>query len=93
VSAVVTGADPAVPDGWRPGPALVRSALLSVGLAAVGVAVGQPGLLVLAAPFAVHTVAGLVRRPLRSPVRASWLDHTSLREGEGTQLTTRLDPR
>jgi uncharacterized protein (DUF58 family) len=91
VSEVVSGGERRVSEGWRPGPALVRAGLISTVLSAVAVTFGQPALLVLAAPFLLHTVVGLVRRPRRAPVRSSWLDHTSLREGEGTRLTTRLD--
>jgi uncharacterized protein (DUF58 family) len=84
VSATVTA-------GWRPTPALVRAALVSVTFAAVAVVAGRPDLLVLAVPFLVHAVAVVVRRPTSSPRIGSRLEHTSLREGEGTTAVTRLD--
>ena len=80
-----------VTAGWRPTAALVRSALVSVAFAAVAVVGGRPDLLVLAVPFLVHAVAVVVRRPERSPRVTSRLEHTALREGEGTRAITRLD--
>ena len=77
-----------VTAGWRPTPALVRAALVSAAFAAVAVVAGRPDLLVLAVPFLVHAVAVVVRRPSSSPRISSRLEHTSLREGEGTTAVT-----
>ena len=80
-----------VTAGWRPTAALTRAALASTTFAAVAVVAGRPDLLVLATPFLVHTAAAVVRRPTRSPQVTSYLEHTAVREGEGTTSVTRLD--
>jgi uncharacterized protein (DUF58 family) len=80
-----------VSAGWRPTAALVRAALISASFCAFAVAFGRADLLVLGAPFLVHTVAVLPRRPRRSPRPKSRLAHSAVREGEGTTFTVDLD--
>ena len=75
---------------WRPTPALGRA--LVVGRRGGGRApslVGEPALMVLAAPFVVLATLGLLHRPdPRAAVSTTALDHASLHEGQGT--TSRL---
>lgn len=80
-----------VTAGWRPTATLIRAALVSTTFAGLAVVAGRPDLLVLATPFLVHTAVVVVRRPTRSPRPTSSLDHTSVREGEGTTAVARLD--
>jgi uncharacterized protein (DUF58 family) len=76
--------------GWQPTHTLVRAAVASAALALVAVLAGRPDLLVLAAPFALHAVVAMVRRPAQVPHADSRLLHHTLREGEGTVLRTTL---
>jgi uncharacterized protein (DUF58 family) len=69
---------------WRPTPALVRATLLALGGLAGGVVLGQEVLVVLAAPFVVLAVMGLLGRPARVPAVATSIDHHRLHEGQGT---------
>lgn len=80
-----------VPAGWRPTAAFVRAGLVSATLAAVAVGFGRPDVLVLATPFLVHAVVGVVRRPATAPTASSRLAHTAVREREATELHVRLD--
>jgi uncharacterized protein (DUF58 family) len=74
--------------GWRPTAALGRAmALGSVGLV-LALVTGSPGLVVLAAPFAVLSAVALAHRPAVRPHLDSRVDHASLPEGRGT--TSRL---
>jgi uncharacterized protein (DUF58 family) len=79
-----------VTPGWRPTPALTRAALVSTTAATLAVTTGRVDLLVLGVPFLLHTLAVVVRRPLESPRFSAVLDHSSVREGEGTTLRVRL---
>ncbi len=73
---------------WRPTAALGRAVVVAaVGLAGALV-VGDPGLVVLAAPFVALAMLGLLHRPTRDPRLDARLDHTVLHEGQGT--TSRL---
>lgn len=73
---------------WRPTPALARAALVAAtGLVAAAVT-GSPELVVLAAPFVLPTVLGLLARPTTRPVLRADLDSLRLHEGQGT--TSRL---
>jgi uncharacterized protein (DUF58 family) len=75
-------------NGWQPTPALGRALVVGgVGLAA-GLLLGEPVLVVLAAPFAALAALGLVFRPGRTPGLVSRLDHRTLHEGQAT--TSRL---
>jgi uncharacterized protein (DUF58 family) len=80
-----------VTAGWRPTAALSRAALASTTFAALGVLVGRPDVLVLGIPFLVHAAVVVVRRPARSPRVSSMLEHSAVREGEGTTAVARLD--
>lgn len=86
----MSGAAAQVSAGWRPSSAATRAALASSALVAAAVGLARPDLLVLAAPFVVHTVAAVVRRPAAEPVLSSRLAHSDVREGEGTTATVRL---
>ena len=86
----MSSVDPLVSAGWRPTASLVRAALISTTLAAFAVGAGRPDLLILAVPFLVHTVAAVSSRPTRSPLVASRLAHSSVREGEGTTVKVAL---
>jgi uncharacterized protein (DUF58 family) len=79
-----------VSAGWRPSAALVRAALVSAVLAAVAAGFGRADVLVLATPFLVHAVAGVVRRPAGAPTASSRLAHQAVREREATTLHVRL---
>lgn len=69
---------------WRPTPALVRSVLVAgTGLAGALLS-GSPGVAVLAAPFLVLAVLGVLSRPRTEPAVAARLDHHRLHEGQGT---------
>ena len=80
-----------VTAGWRPTAALTRAALASTTFAALAVLVGRPDVLVLGIPFLVHAAVVVVRRPARSPRVSSRLEHSAVREGEGTTAVARLD--
>jgi uncharacterized protein (DUF58 family) len=60
---------------------------LLVGALLLGAAVllGEPALVVMAAPLVVLTAIALVLRPSSSPVLRGELDHVSLYEGQGTR--------
>lgn len=74
--------------GWVPTAALARAVLVTaVGLAGA-VILGDPVIVVLAAPFTAYAVLALVLRPRRTPRVSLRLDHTTLYEGQGT--TSRL---
>jgi uncharacterized protein (DUF58 family) len=70
---------------WDPTPALGRALLVAALLVGGAVLLGEPVLVVLAAPFAVAAAAGLVFRPSSSPVVLATLDHVTLYEGQGTR--------
>ena len=76
---------------WRPTPALVRASLLALGGLAGAVVLGLTTLAVLAAPFVVVAVMGLVSRPRHDPVLRTRIDHHRLHEGQGTASRLDLD--
>lgn len=73
---------------WRPTPSLVRSCVVALGGLAGGVVLGLEVLVVLAAPFVVLAVMGLMGRPDHTPRMDTRIDHHRLHEGQGT--TSRL---
>ena len=73
---------------WRPTGALGRAIVTAATAVAVALLIGDPALLVLAAPFVALATLGLWHRPTRVPQLASRIDHVSLHEGQGT--TSRL---
>jgi uncharacterized protein (DUF58 family) len=73
---------------WRPTPSLVRACLLALGGLAGGVAAGLDVLVVLAAPFVLLGVMGMLSRPRHTPTVRTEIDHHRLHEGQGT--TSRL---
>lgn len=74
---------------WRPTSSLVRAVLLALGGLAGALLIGSPTLVVLAAPFALLAVQGVLARPRSDPDLASRIDHHRLHEGQGT--TSRLE--
>ncbi|MCW2774364.1 MAG: hypothetical protein JWN91_2690 [Nocardioides sp.] len=73
---------------WRPTAALGRALVVSGIALAVALVVGDPSLVVIAAPFVLLVALSLVHRPTREPRLDSHLDHVILHEGQGT--TARL---
>ncbi len=69
---------------WSPTPSLVRACLLALAGIAGGVVAGADTLVVLAAPFVVLGVMGLLGRPRHTPTVRSEIDHHRLHEGQGT---------
>ncbi|WP_374455564.1 DUF58 domain-containing protein [Nocardioides sp.] len=69
---------------WRPTPALVRTCILALAGIAGGVVGGLAVPLVLAAPFVLLGVMGLLGRPGRVPAVRTQIDHHRLHEGQGT---------
>jgi len=76
--------DPDSARQWEPTAALRRSTAVSALAVCFAVVVGQPVVIVLAAPLLVCTVFGLVHRPRSVPRVRSSLDHGTLHEGQGT---------
>ena len=73
---------------WRPTAAIGRALVVGGVALTLGLVVGDPSLVVIAAPFALLVALGLVHRPTRQPHLDSHLDHVTLQEGQGT--TARL---
>ncbi|MET0524585.1 MAG: DUF58 domain-containing protein [Nocardioides sp.] len=71
--------------GWVLTPALSRSLLVGALLVGASVLLGEPVLVVLAAPFVTLAAVGLVLRPTISPGLRATLDHVTLYEGQGTR--------
>ena len=79
---------------WTVTPALSRALLVGVVLVGAAVLLGEPVLVVLAAPLVVLAALGLVHRPTSTPVVRGVLGHGSLYEGQGTRsrlLVTEAD--
>jgi uncharacterized protein (DUF58 family) len=70
---------------WAVTPALSRALLLGGLLVGAAVLLGEPVLIVIAAPIVVLGALGLVHRPTSRPVVRGVLDHVSLYEGQGTR--------
>ncbi|MFI6818136.1 DUF58 domain-containing protein [Nonomuraea sp. NPDC050328] len=75
---------------WRPTRALRRALVLVAVAPLAALLLGRPGLLVLAAPFALGTVLALARRPAGPPEAALELAAASVPEGEHAEATVRL---
>jgi uncharacterized protein (DUF58 family) len=75
-------------SSWRPTVALSRALVVGATVLAAALLIGDPGLVVLGAPFVAFAALGLVHRPTREPRVDSHLDHIALQEGQGT--TSRL---
>jgi uncharacterized protein (DUF58 family) len=73
---------------WRPTAALGRALVLGALGLALALVAGEPGLVVLAAPFVLLSALALSHRPRSEPRLAAALDHRTLPEGQGT--TSRL---
>jgi uncharacterized protein (DUF58 family) len=76
---------------WRPTVALVRALVVGAVAVAGALLFGDPGLVVLGAPFALLAALGLVHRPTRTPRLESHLDHLALQEGQGTTSRLAID--
>jgi uncharacterized protein (DUF58 family) len=72
---------------WQPTRAHVRACVLGVSSLGLALVVGRPDLAVLAVPFVVFAVWGAVTRPRSSPVLASSVEASRLREGQSTTVT------
>jgi uncharacterized protein (DUF58 family) len=70
---------------WEITPALSRALVVSALLIGTAVLLGEPVLVVLAAPFVLLAAVGLIHRPTSAPVVRGRLDHVSLYEGQGTR--------
>ncbi len=75
---------------WRATAALGRSVLVAGASLALAVVLGDPVLVVLAAPLAVCAAMGLVRVPRAEPTASLSLDHLTLHEGQGTRSRLHL---
>ena len=73
-------------SAWRPTAALVRAAVAGPVMAMAAVLLGQPVLLVLAAPLLLSALAGLIGRPTREPVVDTTSAERVLPEGSGSML-------
>ncbi len=83
--------DPPLRGEWQPTAALVRCIATAIVILLIAVALGRPGLLVLAAPFglaAALAIANSPRRPLDA--RRGVADHW-LHEGQSTRLHVDVD--
>ncbi|MCP4958270.1 MAG: DUF58 domain-containing protein [Actinomycetia bacterium] len=84
-------ASPAI--GWTPTPALVRSVLGALVLAAAAVLARRPDVLVIATPLVVAAVWAVVTRPTVLPEVSQSVGHPTLHEGEATTWRTAVaDP-
>lgn len=75
---------------FRPTRALLRSVLLGAALALLAVLLGRVDLLVIAAPFVVHAVWGLLSRPAASPEVVVTPRAVAVPEGDAVDVTVRL---
>jgi uncharacterized protein (DUF58 family) len=76
---------------WRATPSLVRACLLALGGLGGGLVAGLDVLVVLAAPFVLLAVMGLLARPGGSPTIRTQIDHHRLHEGQGTASRVVVD--
>jgi uncharacterized protein (DUF58 family) len=75
---------------WHATAGLVRACVMSAIGVGLGILLGSPELVVLAAPFVFWTLFALRARPSQRPAVSSSLDHTTLHEGQGTTSRLRL---
>ena len=78
-------------SAWRPTAALRRALVVSAAGVSGGVLLERPAALVLAAPFLLLAVLGLLHRPAREPRVSAVLDHETLHEGQGTTSRLTID--
>ena len=78
--------DPSLTGAWRPTAALVRSVVMSSTTLLAALALGQPGLLVLAAPFVLAAALGIASSPRDLPRIRVRLADRWLHEGQSTRL-------
>ena len=76
---------------WRPTAALVRACLLALAGLAGGVLAGLDVAVVLAAPFVLLGVMGMLGRPRAAPSIITTIDHHRLHEGQGTTSRVEVD--
>ena len=72
--------------GWRPTAALARSVVVGGAGLTLAVLFGDPVLTVLVAPLVLTGALGLLHRPASTPRMWSRLAHTTLHEGQGTEV-------
>lgn len=77
---------------WRPTPAHLRALLVAAVTVVVSLVLHRPDLLVLGVPFAVIALWATLTRPVRAPSVSAALPLTTLREGEATAWTVRVEP-
>ena len=78
-------------NAWRPTASLVRAVLLALGGLAGALFTGSATLVVLAAPFALLALLGVLARPRTAPVLTTRIDHPRLHEGQGTTSRFEVD--
>ncbi|HEY4333277.1 MAG TPA: DUF58 domain-containing protein [Ilumatobacteraceae bacterium] len=78
-------------SGWRPTVAQVLASVVAVVLAAVAVLWRRPDLLVIGAPFVAVAAWSSFTRPQQAPEVTDQLADTSLREGDATTWSARLE--
>ncbi|MET1058346.1 MAG: DUF58 domain-containing protein [Nocardioides sp.] len=76
---------------WEPTPALRRATAVTAVALGLALLLGEPVLVVLAAPFLLCSVLGVVHRPASSPRVRSWVDQATLHEGQGTVSRLLID--
>lgn len=76
---------------WQPTAALVRSVVTASTVLLVGVALGRPELLVLAAPFGLAAAIAIAHAPHRRVQARARVGHHWLHEGQSTRLTVSFE--
>lgn len=81
---------PHAANAWRPTGALVRAALIGPVLGLAGVLTERPAVVLLAAPFVLFFILGVLPRPTTDPLIRSTLGTRVLTEGAVTSLSTQV---
>ena len=83
--------DPSVTGAWRPTAALVRSVVTATTVLFVGLALGRPELLVLAAPFGLAAALSIAHAPRGRPSTRVMVADRWLHEGQSTRLQVSVE--
>ena len=83
--------DPSLTGAWRPTAALVRCLVMASMTLLAALALGRPGLLVLAAPFALAGALAITHAPRALPRIGVRVAHRWLHEGQSTRLEVTVD--
>lgn len=83
--------DPSLTGAWRPTASLIRSVVTASTLLLVGLALGRPDLLVLAAPFGLAAALSIVHAPRARPNASTRVADRWLHEGQSTRLQVSVD--